>query len=83
VFVLCLYAASEGAYTGFYYIFGSYDNVDNRWDLFWQAGVLLACFILICLTKYLGTVLIANNANKNMHKKMFNSIARSPVLYFD
>jgi ATP-binding cassette subfamily C (CFTR/MRP) protein 4 len=81
--VIFLYIVSEVLYTGFYYLFGTYDTEEERNQLFIILAVLLALFIIICITKYLMTVFLLGISNRNMHKQMFHSISKAPSLYFD
>ncbi|EAS01881.2 ABC transporter C family protein (macronuclear) [Tetrahymena thermophila SB210] len=82
-FVLSLYLLSEGLYTSFYYVFGSYDQTEDKTQLFYVSGILMVCFIIVCVSKYILTVLTANISNQNLHTHMFNQLTRAPIQYFD
>ncbi|EDK31969.2 ABC transporter C family protein (macronuclear) [Tetrahymena thermophila SB210] len=81
--VLLLYILSEGIYSSFYFTFGSYDQNDNKSQLFYESGILMGCFIVICISKYILTVLITNICNRNLHNQMFSQLTKAPILYFD
>ncbi|KAL4446581.1 hypothetical protein ABPG74_005519 [Tetrahymena malaccensis] len=83
LFVIFLYILSEGLYSSFYFTFGSFDQSDNKSQLFYVSGILMACFIVICISKYILTVLITNICNRNLHNQMFSRLTRAPILYFD
>lgn len=64
-------------------MFGSFDDRPDKDQLFYVSGILMIGFIIVCISKYLLTVVAANKANTNLHHHMFSSITRSPVIYFD
>lgn len=80
---LTLYILSEVFYSCFYYVFGLFDNWEDKDQLFYISGIMMICFIITCISKYLLTILITNKASSNLHHHMFTSITRTNILYFD
>lgn len=78
-----MFAASEVLFSLFYKTFGGYDTSDSRDNLFRDAGIILACYMITTISKYFSMALLTFLSNKHIHEDMTMKLLRAPISFFE
>jgi ATP-binding cassette, subfamily C (CFTR/MRP), member 4 len=84
ILTVAMFAASEILYSLFYRTFGNYDyDEGSHDDLFRNAGIILAIYLLTTISKYYLMAFLTYLANKHIHEDMTLKLLRAPISYFE
>lgn len=78
-----MFAASEVLFSLFYKTFGGYDTEGSRDNLFRDAGIILACYVVTTISKYFSMALLTFLSNKHIHEDMTMKLLRAPISFFE